>query len=524
LAFVFEDFVLDGERRELRRGGGLVAVEPKVFDLLVHLVANRERVVSKDDLIAAVWKGRIVSESALTSAINAARTLLGDSGETQRLIKTLPRKGFRFVGEVQEGSGMDAPAAAQPKEAGGPNRGLASNASLAVLPFNNLSGEIEQEYFADGITDDVITELSRSRELFVIARNSSFQYRGKAADIRRIGSELGVRYVLEGSVRRSGQRVRVNVQLVDASTGVHLWAERYDREIADVLAIQDEVARAIVPMLVAHVTMAELERSATRSPTTWEAYDHLVKGLALLRTFQSTFGKDDLDNARASFERALQLDPRYARAHAGLSSSWLQAWIHNLDQNYLSQDALARAEEAARLAVQSDALLPAAWAQRGFVAVWQRQHAFSLESFERAIALNPNFCEYRYAAALAYDGQLERAAATLKDFIRRDPLVFPMVLGWRGISIFMQERCEEALPLLLDFRARAPNHRASHSYLAAAYARLGMMDEARAEIAELTRMDPSHRIRHHVRLLAPYRMPAHNEFLWEGLRMAGLPD
>ena len=306
---MFEDFVLDSERRELRRGGGLVAVEPKVFDLLVHLVANRERVVSKDDLIAAVWKGRIVSESAVTTAINAARTVLGDSGETQRLIKTLPRKGFRFVGEVQEGSGTDAPAVAQPKEAGGPNSGLASNASLAVLPFTNLSGEIEQEYFADGITDDVITELSRSRELFVIARNSSFQYRGEAADIRRIGSELGVRYVLEGSVRRSGQRVRVNVQLVDASTGVHLWAERYDREIADVLAIQIEVARAIVPMLVAHVTMAELERSATRPPTTWEAYDHLVKGLALLRTFQSTFGKDDLDNARASFERALQLDP-----------------------------------------------------------------------------------------------------------------------------------------------------------------------------------------------------------------------
>src|SRR5262245_21975514 len=212
LLFLFEGCALDTDRRELRRGGTLLSVEPKVFDLLVYLIGNRGRVVSKDDLVGAIWNGRIVSESTLASCMNLARNAIGDSGEHQRLIRTLPRKGFRFVGEVREES---EPATNVPTAA----LNLPNRPSIAVLAFANLSSDPEQEYFADGIVGDIITELARFPELFVIARNSSFQYKGKAVDIRLVGRELGVRYVVEGSVRRSGDRIRVATQLIDAATG-----------------------------------------------------------------------------------------------------------------------------------------------------------------------------------------------------------------------------------------------------------------------------------------------------------------
>jgi TolB-like protein len=244
--FLFEEYVLDTARQELRRGGNVLAVEPQVFDILAHLLRNRERVVSPDDLRAAIWAGRIVSESTLRTRINAARTAIGDDGDQQRLIRTLSRKGFRFVGPVREerelvaviapeignrAVELTANIAAAPQQApaddtaptrsdsGSSHALLLDRPSVAVLPFANLGGQ--QDYFSDGITEDIITELSRFSELLVIARNSTFQYKGKPIDIRQVGHELGARYVLEGSVRRSGERVRVTAQLVDATTGAH---------------------------------------------------------------------------------------------------------------------------------------------------------------------------------------------------------------------------------------------------------------------------------------------------------------
>jgi TolB-like protein len=247
LRYIFEDYVLDTDRRELRRGGDLLGTEPKVFDLLVYLITNRERVVSKDDLIATIWEGRIVSESALTTCINAARSAIGDSGGTQRLIKTLPRKGFRFLGAVREEQKAAFSASTEtPME-------LPDKPSIAVLAFANLSSDAEHEYLADGIVEDIITELSRFSELFVTARNSSFQYKGKAIDVRQVGRELGVRYVLEGSVRRVGDRIRISAQLIDTATGGHRWAEHYDRKLEDVFAVQDEVVGTIAALLAAHV-------------------------------------------------------------------------------------------------------------------------------------------------------------------------------------------------------------------------------------------------------------------------------
>jgi TolB-like protein len=223
LRYLFEDFVLDTDRRELRRGTNLVPLAPQVFDLLAYLIRNRERVVSKDDLISAIWEGRIVSDSALTTRINAARSAIGDNGEDQRLIKTLLRKGVRFVGPVlEEAETMRAsPAVAATEQAAGP--ALPDRPSIAVLPFTNMSGDPEQDYFADGMVEDITTGLSKVRWFFVVSRNSTFAYKGKQIDIKQAARELGVRYVLEGSVRKVGTRARITAQLIDAASGHHVW-------------------------------------------------------------------------------------------------------------------------------------------------------------------------------------------------------------------------------------------------------------------------------------------------------------
>src|SRR5690348_15320955 len=265
--------MLDTDRRELRRGAESIAIEPQVFDLLVYLVENRERVVSRDDLIASVWGGRIVSDSTLATRINAARKALGDSGEQQRLIRTIARKGLRFVAEVQARSSHDGLADDASHEPPRTALPLPDRPAIAVLPFLNMSGDTEQEYFSDGITEDIITALSRLRWFFVIARNSTFAYKGKNTDVTQVGRELGVRYILEGSVRKSGQRVRITGQLMDATTGNHIWAERYDRELTDIFDLQDEITASVTAAIEPKLLAAEGLRVESRSIEDLDAWD-----------------------------------------------------------------------------------------------------------------------------------------------------------------------------------------------------------------------------------------------------------
>ena len=268
MQFHFSGHVLDVDLRELTRGGENIAVEPQVFDLLTYLVENRDRVVSKDDLIETIWNGRIVSESTLTSRINAVRTAVGDTGKNQAVIRTIPRKGFRFVGDVSDAgsalalpsvtSGALAPQGTPRSEAYRPSTDTPAHPPLdrpaiAVLPFVNLSGDSEQEYFSEGISEDIITALSKLRWFYVVARNSSFVYKGKSVHLKEIGEELGVGYVVEGSVRKDGDQVRITAQLVDVVTGSHLWAEHFDRDLKDVFAVQDEITQAVVAAIEPHL-------------------------------------------------------------------------------------------------------------------------------------------------------------------------------------------------------------------------------------------------------------------------------
>jgi adenylate cyclase len=516
MRYLFEDYALDTDRRELRRGHDLVALEPQVFDLLAYLIHNREHVVSKDTLLAAIWQGRIVSETALTSRINSARCAIGDSGQRQRLIKTHLRKGVRFVGAVRE---EPQHSAEQPT----PAPALPDRPSIAVLPFTNMSGDPEQEYFSDGITEDIITELSRFSELLVIARNSTFQYKGKAVDVRQVGRELGVRYVLEGSIRRDGDRVRISAQLIDAVNGAHRWAERYDRKHEDVFTIQDEVARTIVAMLAVHVNKVETERVLAKPPATWQAYDYYMRATDILALYHSSLNKEDLHHGRRFLHQALAVDSNYARAHAALSMTYVSSWNHRWDDDCPWPAALDRAYQSAHKAVRLAPNLPQAHVALGWALVWRRQHEAAIPEFERAIVLNPNLTNFRFAFTLVLAGEPARAIRSLEAHMRLDPFYDPYAPGVLGLACYMLKRYAEALPHLQECVSRAPNMIGGRAWLAATYAQLDQLDSARAEAAEALRIDPSYAINRQPGVIGLKR-PDDIEHLSNGLRKAGLPE
>ena len=534
MLFTFGDCSVDCDRRELRRGDELIAVEPQVFDVLVYLIRHRDRVVSRNDLLEGVWGGRIVSESTLSSRINSARSAIGDSGDQQQWIRTIARKGFRFVGEIREERGPGDPRAATPPLAEENALPVASavpaapqlpdKPSIAVLAFTNMSGDPAQEYFSDGITEDIITGLSRFSELFVIARNSSFQYKGRSPDIRQVGRELGVRYVLEGSIRRAGDRVRISAQLIDAVTGAHRWAERYDRELKDVFAVQDEVSRAIVAILVAQVNKAEAERTLLKPPATWQAYDFFMRASDIFSAVLSSAKVADLYEARRLLDCSISLDPSYARAYAMLSSTHLFAWIFRLDEDHLNPAALERAHRLAWKAVQLDPNLPIAHAHLAHVLTFEGQHEQSIAEFEKAFALNPNFTDWRFGMTLVRAGDPARAIQVVETHMRYDPFYVPSVPLTLGIARYYLKEYSEALPLLREFASRAPNLSQGHIWLAANLAQLGRLDEAHAEAAEALRIDPKFTIDGTARRLALNKRPEDAEHLFDGLRKAGLPE
>ena len=306
MRYLFEEYGFDTARRQLCRGPDVIAVTPQVFDLLAYLIRHRERVVTKDDLIGAIWNGRIVSDAALTTRLNAARCAIGNSGAEQRLIKTLPRKGFRFVGQVREA-----------REVAGPNPSDAPESapavpepSIAVLPFANMSGDPEQEYFADGMVEEITTALSRFKGLFVIARNSSFTCKGKAVDIKEVGRRLGARYVLEGEVRKASGKVRITGRLIEAATGTHIWADRFERDMTDIFALQDDVTLAIVSAIQPKLFQAEIALASRRRPEDLTAYDFFSG----LYSKPSDATRESLAEALRLVQRALELDPGFAAA------------------------------------------------------------------------------------------------------------------------------------------------------------------------------------------------------------------
>jgi TolB-like protein len=322
LDFRFAGFEIDVARQELRRAGAVVHIEPQVFDLIVYLIQHRERIVSKDELIEAIWQGRFVSEAALSSRISAARRALGDSGNNQSLIRTLRKRGFRFVGEIVEtSSGPIGMAGCQPakrhstvneNDAGKlvPNAeplSLPDTPSIAVMPFQNMGQDPDHEYFADGLTEDIITGLSRQRWFSVIASTSSFTYKGQAVDVRNVAVRLGVRYVLEGSVRMAANRVRVTGQLIDATKGNHLWAEKYDRDLADVFALQDDIATRVIGSVGPQILVTEAARIQRKPPQSIDARDLVMRAVPHMWRLNGC----EQVRAQEQLQHAIALNPDY---------------------------------------------------------------------------------------------------------------------------------------------------------------------------------------------------------------------
>jgi TolB-like protein/Flp pilus assembly protein TadD len=517
LLFLSDNCSIDTDRRELRHEGELRAVEPQVFDLLEFLIRNRDRMVSRDDLLAAVWNGRIVSESTLASRINAARTAIGDNGKDQRLIRTVLRKGIRFVGAVREeqkpGAATTGVAAKQPRFA----LPLPDRPSIAVLPFSNMSGDAEQDYFADGISEDIITGLSKLRWFFVIARNSSFTYKGKVVDIRQVGRELGVRYVLEGSVRKSGSRVRVTAQLIDAVTGKHLWADHYDRDVTDIFALQDEITKKVVAAIEPKLLEAEGIRSQNRSPEDLDAWDMLIRANSLFWRLT----KDESQAAIALLEEVVQRHPFYAPAHSMLAFVLL---VSRQGGWHMMEPQVAQAANLAARAVELDDSDPWAHLALGFVAFTRRRTDEAAEEFQRALDLNPNFAAAHgfLGCALAFDGRSDQAIDHIEQAIRMSPHDPQNALLNAALAAahYQAGRYAEAV----GFGRKAIQQRFEltngHRIYVASLAQAGRIDDARSALARLQELHPDNSIAW-IERNVPYTPGPMAKFL-EGFRKAGL--
>jgi adenylate cyclase len=390
-----------------------------------------------------------------------------------------------------------------------------SRPTIAVLPFDNMSGDREQDYFSDGITEDIITEISRIPALFVIARNSTFTYKGKAAKIQDVCRDLGVRYVLEGSVRKSGHRVRVTAQLIDGDSGGHLWAERYDRELADIFAVQDDVTAQIVRALEIKLVDARRAPSSRVETDNPEAYDCVLRGREQYRLFS----KDGNAAARRLYEKAIQLDPSYAEAYAGLAETHLHDWFLG------SPEGLDRAFDLAQTAKRLNPDLPLVYEALSSVHLFKRQHDEALTAAKQWVEIEPGNAEAyaNLAGILHFAGEPERVGGLIEKAKRLNPF-HPFYYNlYVGQACFTMHRFEEAAQLIRRSIAHNPESLPSHFYLAASLGQLGEDALARDALAEVWRVSPDFTMGS-LQAIAAYRRATDLDLVIEGLRKAGLPE
>ncbi len=517
MRYLFEEYAFDTDRRELQRGADVIPVAPQVFDLLDFLIRNRERVVSKGDLVDAIWKGRAVSDAALTTRLNVARSAIGDSGEQQRLIKTLPRKGFRFVGSVLEAQEPGYAAVTGDRlERPNPALRLPEEPSIAILPFINLSSDPDQDYFADGIVDDITTALSRFKFLFVIA--SSLSYKGRAVDIEQVGRELGVRYILKGGIRKAAEKVRITGQLIDVESGTHLWADRFEGDLGDIFALQDRMTEAVVFAIAPKMLQNEIDLAVRRS-NNLSAYD-----LCLRASFYSRlWTQSGLAEALRLASCALEIDPRSnfaatlaADCHLGNA---LQGWGTD------SKSETAEGLRLLRLAVSIDRNDYRALSLLGrTTAAVLGDFDAAKEMVDRAVALNPNSYGARQQRGWTYQiaGQPDEAIQAFERAVRIspfDPMLFSTFAGMSAAFISLG-RYDEAVAAARKALRSNQTFAITHRCLAAALAQLGRDAEAREAGVRLLELQPNFRISKWLGRLGFW--PA--ERLVDGLRKAGLPE
>ncbi|MES2488148.1 MAG: winged helix-turn-helix domain-containing protein [Pseudomonadota bacterium] len=524
---VFNDCVLDLDRRELTRASEVVAVAPQVFDLLVYLAQSRERVVSRDDLMSVIWAGRIVSESTLDTHINGVRKAVGDSGQAQQVIRTVARKGFRFVAEVREvesspvatEAGVESVAPAQIEV---PAPALPSKPSIAVLPFVNLSGDPEQDYLSDGVVEDVIAALSRHRWLFVVARNSSFTYKGRSVDVKQVGRELGVRYVLEGSWRTASNRVRITGQLIDATTGAHHWAGRFEGVLGDIFELQDQITASVVGTIAPELERAELERASRKPTESLDAYDYYLRGTAKLH--RGT--RDAIDEAIPLLKRAMEIDPEFASAYA--MAAWCYCW--RKINGWMTDRAYEMAEGSrlARRAVELDRSDAVALTRSGHALGYlSNDIAGGLALVDKSLALNPNLAAAWFLGGFLkiWHGEPEVAIDYFNHAMRLspvDPELYRMQAGMAVAHLFLG-RLEISSTWAEKAFRELPSFLLAAAILSASYALAGRMSDAQRAMRSLRELDPNLRLSQ-INDWLPIQLPEHLDMILDGLRKAGLPE
>jgi TolB-like protein/cytochrome c-type biogenesis protein CcmH/NrfG len=539
LDFRFGEFEIDLGQHELRLSGQAVRIEPQVFDLLVFLVQNRGRIVSKDELIDAVWQGRVISEAALSSCVSAARRAIGDSGDEQLLIRTAHKRGFRFVGrvddepllspapsddgEVAQGVSLAGELIELAQEAETsvvPALALPDKPSIAVLPFQNMSGDPEQEYFADGLTEDIITGLSRQRWFFVIARNSTFTFKGEAVDVRKVASQLGVRYVLEGSVRRAAGRVRVTGQLIDAVHGVHLWADRYDRDLADIFELQDDITNSVVGSVGPQILTAEAARIRRKPPQSIDAWDLVMQALPHMWRVSA----EEQRRAQELLQRAIALDADYAHAHALLG--WTYVSMFNMAALRPIGEFTDKALDIGARAVILDNEEPWGHLVVGLGHARRRRPELAVTHLSRSVDLNPSFAlgHAGLGYALACGGQPERGLQSLEQAQRlspRDPFLAIYAPTVRYMALFALGRYEETLAVCRATAALHPNHTGAWRLMTVSLGLLGRIDEAKQALAHTLTLQPDLSSAH-VEKNTVFADPSDRSQFLLGLRKAGL--
>jgi TolB-like protein/Flp pilus assembly protein TadD len=507
-SYRFDRFVVDLRSASLRRDGIALPLRPKSFDVLVYLVQHPGRLVPKGELVDNVWQNVIVTENSLAQCIKEVRQALGE--DAQALIKTVAKRGYLFAPAVIETD--------EPGRGEAPSPPLPDRPSIAVLPFANMSDDPDQEHFADGISEDLITALSRIRWLFVIARNSTFVYKHRAVDVKQVSRELGVRYVLEGSVRRAGKRLRISAQLVDATTGGHHWAERYDRELGDIFAVQDEITRSVVAAIEPRLLAAEGVRALARSAGDLGAWELVARA----QTHVWRLTRADYETAIGALQHAVEAYPDYAPARSLLGFCLVfsahMGWIDR-DQGVLP------GRQHATQAIALDEYDPWGHIALGYAALMERRTDETIAAFRRAVDLNPNSAvTHSYLShGLAFAGQDREAIEHAEEAIRLSPLdpETAMFLGGIAVAHYTAGRFAQSTETAMEILRLRPGFQGAQRLRCASLAQVGRIDEARSFLATVRREQPQLSI-DWIRANVPYQTPQLMERFLDGMRKAGL--
>lgn len=510
----FNDCELDTRSYRLSVGGEPVAIEPQVFELLSYLIEHREKLVSRTELFDAIWSGRIVSDTTLSNHVKSARKAIGDDGRAQRCIKTVHGRGYQFIADTQAivNHASDLSRLAPGPSAGGEagNHGP----FVAVLPFQNMSSDPEQNFFAEGMSEDITTELSRFSDIQVIARHSAFQYRGPSLDIAAVSRELGVQYLIEGSVRRTPDTLRVNVQLIDAHRGAHLWAEKFDRPLEQVFQVQDEITATIVSTVTGEIRQVETDRARSRVTGSLRAYDHLLRGLSYHKNGHVSY--DNSLRAAREFEQAIALDPVFARARAWIVCSRASAWAAK------STAVINAAIADARYALSLDKKESETHRILGALYLYARNYELSGHHLTLARQLSPNDAHIAVKSGryCAYIDEFDEALATMQRAMRLNPR-HP---GWYwqelGIVHYSMGEYRNAIATfyknweLGDFDL---------AWIAASHVALGEHREAEAAARKALELEPRAAVGAYTRH-ETYRDAAKHELLCNRMARAGLPS